>query len=83
MTYEIKKHQEGIYAVINVTSTSEAVNELDRQLKLSETILRTKVMRLEDAVFSINPIEFVPEQRSERGPRGPRGGKRPARAKAD
>jgi len=83
MTYEIKKHQEGIYAVINVTSTSEAVNELDRQLKLAETILRTKVMRLEDAVFSINPIEFVPEQRSERGPRSPRGGKRPARAKVD
>ena len=46
-------------------------------------ILRTKVMRLEDAVFSINQIEFVPEQRSERGPRSPRGGKRPARAKAD
>jgi small subunit ribosomal protein S6 len=86
MTYEIKKHSEGIYAVINLTSGYEAVVELDRQLKLSESVLRTKVLRLEDAVFSINPVEFVPEEKS-RAPRGGRppraGGKRPAGAKAE
>ena len=83
MTYEIKKHSEGIYAVINVTSGYEAVVELDRQLKLSESVLRTKVLRLEDAVFSINPIEFVPDDKPARAPRGARpGGKRPAGAKA-
>ena len=85
MTYEIKKHSEGIYAVINLTSGHEAVVELDRQLKLSESVLRTKVLRLEDAVFSINPVEFVPEEkaRAPRGGRPSRGGKRPAGAKAD
>lgn len=83
MTYEIKKHSEGIYAVINLTSGYEAVVELDRQLKLSESVLRTKVLRLEDAVFSINPIEFVPDDKPARAPRGGRpGGKRPAGAKA-
>jgi small subunit ribosomal protein S6 len=83
MTYEIKKHSEGIYAVINVTSGYEAVVELDRQLKLSESVLRTKVLRLEDAVFSINPIEFVPDDKPARAPRGGRpGGKRPAGAKS-
>lgn len=79
MTFEIKKHAEGIYAVINVTSGYEAVVELDRQLKLSESVLRTKVLKLEDAVFSINPIEFVPDARAPRAPRP--GGKRPARTK--
>jgi small subunit ribosomal protein S6 len=79
MTYEIKKHAEGIYAVINVTSGYEAVVELDRQLKLSESVLRTKVLKLEDAVFSINPIEFVPDARAPRAPRP--SGKRPARTK--
>jgi small subunit ribosomal protein S6 len=85
MTYEIKKHSEGIYAVINLTSGYEAVVELDRQLKLSESVLRTKVPRLEDAVFSINPVEFVPEEkaRAPRGGRPSRGAKRPAGAKAD
>lgn len=79
MTFEIKKHAEGIYAVINVTSGHEAVVELDRQLKLSESVLRTKVLRLEDAVFSINPVEFTPDTRAPRAPRP--GGKRPSRSK--
>ena len=79
MTFEIKKHAEAIYAVINVTSGFEAVVELDRQLKLSESVLRTKVLRLEDAVFSINPVEFTPDARPPRAPRP--SGKRPARTK--
>jgi small subunit ribosomal protein S6 len=78
MTFQINKHSEGIYVVVNATSSPEAINEFDRQLRLNESVLRTKVLRLEDAVFSINPIEFVPEEKAPRAPRGPRsGGKRP------
>lgn len=88
MTYPIQKHAEGVYVVVNVTSGSDAVNELDRQLNLNESVLRTKVLRLEDAVFSINPIEFVPEEKAPRPsrggrPGGARGGKRPSGPKAD
>jgi len=50
LAYEIKKKSEGIYAVVNFTATSEATVELDRQLKLSEAVLRTKVLRAEEAV---------------------------------
>ena len=82
MTYQIKKNSEGIYVVVNATATSEAVIELDRQLRLSEAVLRTKVLRAEDAVFSVNPIEFVPEEKAPRAPRGGRpGGRRPASAR--
>lgn len=78
MTFQIQKHSEAVYAVVNMTCPPAAVIELERQLRLSESVLRTKVLRLEDAVFSINPIEFVPEEKV-RAPRGPRaGGKRPA-----
>jgi len=45
MAYEIKKHQEGIYAVVNLTAEPDSVKELDRQLTLNESILRTKVIR--------------------------------------
>jgi small subunit ribosomal protein S6 len=38
LAYEIAKHSEGIYAVVNMTSTSEAVVELDRQLSISEAL---------------------------------------------
>ncbi|MFK4760915.1 30S ribosomal protein S6 [Microbacterium sp. ZW T5_45] len=49
LAYEIQKKNEGIYAVVNFTATSEATQELDRQLKLNETIMRTKVLRAEEA----------------------------------
>ncbi|MGB8020699.1 MAG: 30S ribosomal protein S6 [Candidatus Nanopelagicales bacterium] len=45
LAYDIKKKSEGIYAVLDVTCSSAAVSELDRQLGLNESVLRTKVMR--------------------------------------
>jgi small subunit ribosomal protein S6 len=50
LAYEIKKRHEGIYAVVDLTSPPEAVAELDRQLKLNEAVLRTKVLCREDLV---------------------------------
>ncbi|MGH3951031.1 MAG: 30S ribosomal protein S6 [Pseudonocardiaceae bacterium] len=47
LSFEIRKHTEGIYAVLDLNSTPEAVKELDRQLSLQEMVLRTKVMRRE------------------------------------
>jgi small subunit ribosomal protein S6 len=49
LSFEINKNSEGIYAVLDLTSTPEAVKELDRQLGLQETVLRTKVLRREPA----------------------------------
>jgi small subunit ribosomal protein S6 len=45
MAYEINKHAEGIYAVIDLQANPSAVQELDRQLNLNESVLRTKVIR--------------------------------------
>jgi small subunit ribosomal protein S6 len=45
LAYEIQKKAEGIYAVIDLTSEPAAVQELDRQLSLNESVLRTKVTR--------------------------------------
>jgi small subunit ribosomal protein S6 len=45
MAYEILKHTEGIYAVLDVTCEPATMAELDRQLSLNESVLRTKVMR--------------------------------------
>jgi small subunit ribosomal protein S6 len=73
LAYEIQKKTEGIYAVINMTAPSDAVIELDRQLNLSEAVMRTKVLRAEDVQFSITPIEYVADKPSERPARkGPR-----------
>jgi small subunit ribosomal protein S6 len=45
MAYEINKHAEGIYAVVDLKANPAAVQELDRQLNLNESVLRTKVIR--------------------------------------
>jgi small subunit ribosomal protein S6 len=50
LAYEIQKKNEGIYVVVNFTASSEATQELDRQLKLSELVMRTKVLRAEEAI---------------------------------
>jgi len=45
LAYEIQKKSDGIYAVIDMTCEPAAVKELDRQLNLNESVLRTKVLR--------------------------------------
>ena len=53
LAYEINKKAEGIYAVVNFTSSADATVELDRQLKLSEAVMRTKVLRAEEAIAMV------------------------------
>ena len=48
--YEIDKKTEGIYAVVDFIATPEATNELDRQLNLSEAVIRTKVLRRDEVI---------------------------------
>lgn len=45
LAYEINKNAEGIYAVIDLQAEPATVKELDRQLSLNESVLRTKVIR--------------------------------------
>ena len=72
MAYEIKKHAEGIYAVVDFSATPEATVELDRQLKLSESVLRTKVLRADELIA----------QRAEQGKRDAAKAARAAKASA-
>ncbi|UQX88523.1 30S ribosomal protein S6 [Jatrophihabitans telluris] len=45
LSFEINKKAEGIYAVIDLNAEPASVIELDRQLNLNESVLRTKVLR--------------------------------------
>ncbi|WP_456695589.1 30S ribosomal protein S6 [Aeromicrobium sp. P5_D10] len=45
LAYEINKKNEGIYAVVQLQATPATVKELDRQLGLNESVVRTKVTR--------------------------------------
>ncbi|GAA1921673.1 30S ribosomal protein S6 [Streptomyces sodiiphilus] len=45
LSYEINKKPEGIYSVIDLRAEPAVVKELDRQMNLNESVLRTKVLR--------------------------------------
>ena len=45
LAYPIKKRTDGIYAVVQFTASSDTAKELERQLSLNETVLRTKLLR--------------------------------------
>ncbi|MEI2775057.1 MAG: 30S ribosomal protein S6 [Tetrasphaera sp.] len=45
LAYQIKKKDEGSYVVVGFTSEPATAKELDRQLGLSELVMRTKLLR--------------------------------------
>ena len=47
LAYAINKKTEGIYVVVYMTAAPATAQELDRQLNLNESILRTKLLRYE------------------------------------
>ena len=77
LAYEIQKKTEGVYAVVAFTATSAATQELDRQLKLSEQVMRTKVLRAEEAIALIESERVRAEEKAARK------AARPAKIKQD
>ncbi len=69
LAYEIQKKTEGIYAVVDFTATAEATTELDRQLKLSELVMRTKVLRAEEAIAQVAAEAKRAEEKAARKPK--------------
>ena len=43
--YEIQKKSEGYYVVVDFTANPDTTKELDRQLGINETVVRTKIVR--------------------------------------
>ena len=66
LAYEINKKSEGIYAVVNFTANSAATVELDRQLKLSEAVMRTKVLRAEEGIAQVAAAKLAADEKAAR-----------------
>ncbi|GEK80847.1 hypothetical protein ABA31_21980 [Agrococcus baldri] len=71
LAYEIDKKTEGIYAVVNFTAESKTTDELDRQLGLSEAVMRTKVLRADVAVSQTSDSKRVAEAKAARAAQAP------------
>ncbi len=50
MAYEINHRSEGFYAVLEAKAEPAAMSEVDRMLRLSDEVIRHKVIRIPDEV---------------------------------
>ena len=66
LAYEINKKTEGIYAVVQLTANASATVELDRQLSLSEAVMRTKVLRAEEGIAQVAEAAKVAAEKAAR-----------------
>jgi len=56
LAYPIQKHKEGIYTFINTEVEGKVMLELERRLKLSESVIRFIVIRLDDKLKKANKL---------------------------
>ncbi|MBB6731728.1 30S ribosomal protein S6 [Cohnella zeiphila] len=45
LAYEINKHRDGTYVLVQFTASSDIVNELERVLKISDEVIRHMIVR--------------------------------------
>lgn len=74
LAYRIKKNRKGHYSLLNVDAPSEALSELERNMRLSEDVLRYLTVKI-DALDENPSIMMTRGGRDERGRDRDRGGR--------
>ncbi len=82
IAYRIKKNRKAHYVLLNIEAPAAAVQELERQVALSEDIIRYQTIRVD--ALEADPSAMMRKsdrgdraERGERGPRGDRGDRAP------
>lgn len=57
LAYKIKKNKKGHYVLMNISSTPAGITEMERQMKLSEDVLRHLTVRVE--ALDPNPSKLM------------------------
>ncbi len=77
MAYRIKKNRKGHYVLLNIDGPSTAVQELERNMRIHEDVLRYLSVQVEELEAGPSAILRRDEREGEqRGDRGDRGGER-------
>ena len=72
LAYRIKKNRKGHYVYLNVDAPSAAMQELERNLRLSEDVLRYLTVRVDELDDEPSPMMQARASRDERSRRGGR-----------
>ena len=71
LAYRIKKNRKGHYVFFNIDAPSAAVQELERNLRLNEDVLRYLTVRVDELSPDPSPMMQARASRDERSRRGP------------
>ncbi len=80
LTYRINKNRKAHYTLMDLDSPPAAVGEMERQMRLSEDVLRFMTIKVD--AHEEGPSAMM-QKREERGPRGDRGDRGPRRDRDD
>ncbi|WP_062212149.1 30S ribosomal protein S6 [Aureimonas sp. AU12] len=81
LTYRIKKNRKAYYTLMNIDAPSAAVEEMERQMRFNEDILRYITIRVEQHDDGQSAMMQKRDDRPRRGDRD--GGDRPRRDRED
>ena len=70
LTYRVKKNRKAYYTLMDITAPADAVKEMERQMGLSEDVLRFMTIKVEKHEEGASAMMQKREERSERGDRG-------------
>ena len=76
LTYRIKKNRKAHYTLMDIDAPSPAVKEMERQMGLSEDILRYLTLKVDAHEEGPSAMMQKREERGDRGDRPGRGGDR-------
>jgi small subunit ribosomal protein S6 len=91
LAFRIKKNRKGHYVLFNIDGPSDALQEMERNMRINEDVLRYMTIRVEELREEPSPImQGKGDRERERADRGGRGrpdrpdrGDRPARSEND
>ena len=69
ISYRIKKNRKGHYVLLNLDAPPAAVQEMERNMRLNEDVLRFMTVRVEELEAGPSMMMQRREERSDRGPR--------------
>lgn len=72
LAYKIKKNRKGHYVLLNIEAPAAAVDEMQRQMKINEDILRYLTIKVEELDANPSAIMQSRSSRDERPRRGER-----------
>jgi len=70
LAYKIKKNRKGHYVLLNIDATADVINEIERQARLNEDVIRYMTIRVDEHEEGQSIVLRSKADKDRRGPRG-------------